>query len=123
MRKAAFRVGADLVLLAHFAFAATAVFGGFGVLAAGWWVWIHAPTVIWSSAINLMSWTCPLTPLEKRLRIAGGGASYQGGFIHHYMGPLVYPRGMPRKLELTAGVSVLLWNAIVYLIVLLARSA
>jgi hypothetical protein len=123
VKHAAFRAGADLVLLSHFIFAATAVFGGFGLLALPWWTWVHAPTVIWSSAINFIGWTCPLTPLEKRLRVAGGCAGYQGGFIHHYFGPLVYPKGMPRKLELTAGVAVLIWNAIVYTIVLLIGPA
>jgi len=119
--KAVYRTGADLVLFSHFLFALTAVLGGFGAIAAIWWMWIQVPTVIWSSAINLVGWTCPLTPLEKRLRVAGGGASYQGGFIHHYLGPLVYPRGMPRTLSLVAGVSVLVGNAIVYGIVFLIR--
>lgn len=30
------------------------------------------------------------------------------------MGSLVYPRGMPRQLELVAGFSILAWNAVVY---------
>lgn len=39
--------------------------------------------------------------------------------MEHYIGPLVYPRGMPRQLELMAGVSILAWNALVYAAVLL----
>ncbi|MCI0438802.1 MAG: DUF2784 domain-containing protein [Chloroflexi bacterium] len=114
MLKKTYKIAADLVLVAHFAFAATSVFGGFGVLFSRGWALIHLPTVIWSSAINLVGWTCPLTPVEKRFREAAGGVSYQGGFIQHYIGQLVYPKAMPRKLELTAGVSVLVWNALVY---------
>ncbi|MBV6422871.1 MAG: hypothetical protein NAOJABEB_00658 [Steroidobacteraceae bacterium] len=114
-----YRVAADLVLLAHFLFAASAVFGGICVAMDWRWAWIHVPVVAWSSAVNLMSWTCPLTPVEQRLRARAGQAGYRGGFIEHYVGRAVYPRGMPRRLELIAGVSVLLGNAVVYAIILL----
>lgn len=108
------RLGAELVLLFHFAFVLLAVFGALGVLMAPGWIWIHLPIVIWSSVVNLAGWTCPLTPLENRLRATSGGEAYEGGFVHHYLGPLVYPQGMPRRMELIAGVSILLWNAVLY---------
>src|SRR5512137_1185141 len=104
------RLAANLVLLAHFGIVVLAVFGGFGLLLSPRWIWIHAPIVVWSSVVNLAGWTCPLTPLENRLRAAAGRSGYEGGFIQHYIGPIVYPQGMPRRLELTAGVSVALWN-------------
>jgi len=109
-----YRLGADLVLLAHFLFAAFAVFGGFLLLHDVRWAWLHLPAVLWSSLVNLMGWTCPLTPLEKKLRAHAGEAGYAGGFIQHYVGRAVYPRGMPRSMELIAGVSVLAGNALVY---------
>jgi hypothetical protein len=84
------------------------------------WTWLHVPAVLWSSAVNLMSGTCPLTPVEKALRTRAGQSGYSGGFVEHYIGRLIYPRGMPRQLELTAGVSVLVWNALAYGIVLVA---
>jgi hypothetical protein len=68
-----------------------------------------------------MGWTCPLTPLEKRLRTRAGQAGYAGGFIHHYVGRAVYPGGMPRRLELVAGYSVLAGNALVYAVLLAMR--
>lgn len=108
------RLAAELVLLFHFVFVVLAVFGGFGVLIDPAWAWVHVPIVAWSSLVNLAGWTCPLTPMENRLRAAAGGDQYEGGFVHHYLGPLVYPQGMPRRLELVAGVSVLLWNGVVY---------
>lgn len=108
------RLAAELVLLLHFAFVMLAVFGALGVLIAPGWVWIHLPVVIWSSVVNLAGWTCPLTPLENRLRAASGGKSYESGFVHHYFGPLVYPMGMPRRMERIAGVSILLWNGLLY---------
>jgi hypothetical protein len=113
-----YRIGADLVLLAHFTFVGFAVLGGFLNLVNHAWVWTHLAVVVWSSVVNLAGWTCPLTPLEKFLRQRAGGAGYEGGFVRHYIGPLVYPRGMPRRLELVAGVSIVAWNGLVYAVAL-----
>jgi len=112
-----YRIGADVVLLSHFLFAAFAVFGGVLALCSPVWPWLHIPTVLWSSVVNLLSWTCPLTPLENTLRIRAGQTGHAGGFVQRYIGPVVYPRGMPRRLELVAGISVLAWNIFVYAIV------
>lgn len=109
-----YRIAADSVLLAHFLFAAFAVFGGIVVAMDVTWAWLHIPTVLWSGLVNLLGWTCPLTPLEKRLRELSGQSGYGGGFIQHYVGRAVYPRGMPRQMELVAGFSVLIGNAVVY---------
>jgi hypothetical protein len=108
------RVGANLVLLGHFLFVLFAVFGGFAILLDRRWAWLHVPVVAWSSIVNLAGWTCPLTPLEKRLRVAARQSGYEGGFVQHHIGPLVYPGGMPRRFELVAGISIVLWNAVVY---------
>ena len=98
----------------HFAFVVLAVFGGFGVLFDSRWAWVHIPIVVWSSVVNLAHWTCPLTPLENRLRAAANEAGYEGGFVQHYIGSVVYPQGMPRRLELVAGVAVAVWNGALY---------
>ena len=115
------RLAADLVLLFHFLFAAFAVFGGFLAIRDLRWALLHVPAVLWSAMVNLMGWTCPLTPIEQRLRARAGQAGYAGGFIQHYVGRAVYPRGMPRRMELIAGASVLIGNAIVYAIVIALR--
>ena len=108
------RVGADLVLVVHFVFAAFAVFGGFLIFLQPAWMWVHVPVVVWSSVVNLMSWTCPLTPLENALRRRAGQAGYEGDFIQHYIGRAVYPGGMPRRLQLVAGISVVVGNVLLY---------
>jgi len=105
---------ADFVLAVHFLFALFAVFGGFLVLLDWRVMFAHIPAVVWSSVVNLANWTCPLTPLEKRLRRQAGQAAYEGGWTQHYLEPVVRPLGMPRRLELIAGVSVVVWNVIVY---------
>ena len=104
-------------MLAHFVFVAFAVFGGVLVYFDRTWAWLHVPAVLWSLIVNLVSWTCPLTPLEKSLRAQAGQAEYSGGFVQHYVGRMVYPLGMPRQMELIAGVSILVWNALVYALV------
>ena len=114
-----YRIGADLVLLAHFCFVLFAVFGAALVYFSPLWPWVHIPAVLWSSVVNLMSWTCPLTPWENALRTRAGQSGYSGGFVQHYIGRLVYPRGMPRQMELTAAGSVVAWNALAYAVLAL----
>lgn len=110
-------VAADFVLAIHFLFAAFAVFGGFLALLDWRVVFIHLPTVAWSSIVNLANWTCPLTPLEKTLRARADQPAFGGTWIQHYIEPMVRPLGMPRRMELVAGISILVWNAIVYAVV------
>lgn len=105
---------ADGTLVAHLAFVLFAVAGGLFLLLRPGLIWVHLPVVVWSSLVNLLSWTCPLTPIENHFRRLAGSRAYGEGFIVHYIGPMVYPRGMPRQLELVAGISILAWNALVY---------
>ncbi len=113
---------ADVVLFSHFIFVLFAISGGLFLFYRRWLLWLHLPVVLWSSVVNLAGWTCPLTPLENSFRAAAGLAGYTGGFIEHYISPLVYPGGMTRKFELVAGVSVLVWNGLVYSFVMLRRN-
>lgn len=108
---------ADFVLAIHFLFALFAVFGGFLVLVDFRVIVLHLPSVLWSSYVNLADRTCPLTPLERDLRSQAGQQAFEGGWIRHYLEPLVRPLGMPRRMELVAGISILLWNVVVYAVV------
>jgi hypothetical protein len=116
------RIAPELVLALHFAFVLFAVLGGLLALVDLRWALLHVPAVVWSAVVNLAGWTCPLTPLEQILRRRASIAGYEGGFVAHYIAPLVYPAGMPRRLELTAGVSITVWNALVYGVVALVRA-
>jgi hypothetical protein len=108
------RTLADLVLAFHFAFIVFAVLGGFLVLWKSRIAWLHVPAVLWSAFVNLFNQVCPLTLLENRFRYLAGQAGYEGGFIQHYLTPLVYPDVMPERWGLVAGYSVLVWNALLY---------
>ena len=113
------KILADAVLLFHFAFVLFAVFGGVAVFFKQRVAWFHIPAVLWSSIVNLCSWICPLTPLENYFRSLAGHAGYEGGFVQHYIESLVYPGGMPRNFELIAGISIIIWNVLVYAFILL----
>jgi hypothetical protein len=115
------RTLADLVLAFHFAFIVFAVLGGFLVLWKSWLAWLHVPSVVWSAFVNLFSQVCPLTPLENKFRYLAGQAGYEGGFIEHYIAPLVYPGVMPKRWGLIAGFSVLIWNFLVYALMVTLR--
>lgn len=108
------RVAADLVVVLHGLFILFAVFGGLLGFWRRWLVWLHLPAVAWAALVVIMGWTCPLTPLELQLRQLAGGAGYQGGFIEHYLMPLIYPPGLTRSTQVLLGLSVLGINLFVY---------
>jgi len=109
------------VALTHFAFVLFVVGGGLLVLRWRRVAWIHLPCVLWGAVIELAGWICPLTPLENRLRYAAGGAGYAGGFVEHYLMPVLYPTQLTRPIQVALGVSVLVLNCAVYSWVLWRR--
>lgn len=109
-----YRVTADLLASAHFAFVAFVVLGGLLVLRWPRLAWLHLPAVAWGACIELMGWICPLTPLENRLRLEAGMAGYKGGFIEHYLLPVLYPAELSRSVQIVLGLTVLLINAVLY---------
>ncbi len=76
--------------------------------------WVHVPAAVWAAFIEFAGWICPLTPLEKWLRVRGGGAGYRGGFVDHYILPILYPEGLTRATQITLGALVLLLNVAIY---------
>jgi hypothetical protein len=111
----------DLVLAFHFAFIVFAVLGGLLVLWKSWIAWLHIPSVLWAGYVNLFGQGCPLTLLENRFRYLAGQAGYQGGFIQHYLTSLVYPGAMPERWGLISGSLVLIWNVLIYSLVVTLR--
>lgn len=108
------RALADAVLVAHLAFILFVVLGGLLVLRWPRLAWLHLPVVLWGAAIEFFGWICPLTPLEKWLRVAGGESGYPGGFIAHYLLPLIYPARLTRNVQLVLGSLVMAVNLVVY---------
>ena len=118
----AYRILADLVLVAHLLFIAFVVLGGFLTIKWPRVAWAHVPAALWGAAIEFAGWICPLTPLENGLRRLGGEAGYAGGFIERYLIPLVYPSELTREMQIALGCLVILLNVVAYGIVLRRRS-
>ena len=78
------------------------------------WAWAHVPAFIWGALIEFNNWVCPLTPLEQRLRVAAGESGYSGGFVEHYILPLLYPESLTPGIQMMLGLFVLGTNALVY---------
>lgn len=114
-----YRIAADAVLLLHLAFILFVVTGGSLVLKWPRLAWLHLPAVAWGVTVECLHLLCPLTPLENRLRRAAGQEGYSGGFIEHYLQPLIYPAGLTPGIQLWLGAFVLLINLVPY--ALLAR--
>jgi Protein of Unknown function (DUF2784) len=109
-----YRVLADLVLVIHLAFVLFVVLGGLLVLRWPRLAWLHIPAAVWGVLIEYTGWICPLTPLENSFRMKGGEAGYSGGFIQHYIQPLLYPAGLTRSTQLVLGSAVLILNLAAY---------
>ena len=110
----ALQLAADLVVLLHLLFIVFAVFGGFVALRWPGVAALHLPAVLWAGLVELLGWTCPLTPLESRLRAGGGSAGYDASFVEHYVLPIVYPAALTRDTQVVLGIGVVLVNVAVY---------
>jgi hypothetical protein len=112
-----YRVLADLVVVLHLGFVLFVVLGG--LLALRWprAAWIHLPAAIWGAGIEFVQGICPLTPLENHFRSLGGEAGYTGGFVEHYLLPVLYPAGLSQNVQWGLGIFVVLLNVAVYTLV------
>ena len=106
---------AEAVVLLHLGFVLFVIFGG--LLAFRWRraPWFHLPAAVWGALIEFAGWICPLTPLENWLRRLGGQSGYQGGFVEHYVLPVLYPHGLTRNVQVLLGALVVLFNLAIYL--------
>jgi hypothetical protein len=107
----------NLVFFTHVAFILFVVLGGLLVLRWRWMVWFHLPAAIWGILIEFTGWACPLTALEIQWLQEAGGAGYSGGFIEHYLIPLVYPAGLTDTDQVLLGFGVVAMNGLVYTLV------
>jgi hypothetical protein len=108
------RVLADLVLVAHLGFILFAVAGGLLALRWRWAPLVHGPAALWAVFVEVSGGVCPLTPLENALRRAAGSSDYAGGFVEHYLVPLIYPGDLSHPIQIGLAGVVVLVNALVY---------
>lgn len=108
---------ADLVLAIHAAFVLFVAVGGLLALRWGRVAAVHLPCALWGAWVSMAGRVCPLTPLENHLRRRAGQAGYPGGFLEHYVVPVLYPAGLTREIQVGLGVAVVVLNVAVYWVV------
>ena len=108
-----YSVLADLVVLAHLAFVVFVALGGLMVIRWPRVAWIHLPALAWGVVVEICRLTCPLTPLENRLRRVGGERGYAGDFIEHIARRVLYAEITP-EVQIGLGLVLLSTNVVVY---------
>jgi len=105
---------ADALVVFHISFVGFVLFGAAIVLRWRRAMWLHLPAVAWGIFVELSHHICPLTPLENRLRSLGGTATYQGGFVNHYIMPVLYPRGLTHGMQVALAIVIVVLNGTAY---------
>ncbi len=96
---------ADAVLILHFAIVVFVVKGLVLIVVGNLrhWAWVntwwfrlaHLATIAVVVAQSWLGMVCPLTTLEMWLRAQAGAASYQGSFIAHWFGRILFYQAPP----------------------------
>ena len=105
---------ADMVLVLHGAFI---VWAALGALAVWRWprlLWWHLPALAWAVWIEASAGLCPLTPLEMALRHRAGQGVYEGSFIDHHLGALIYPQGLTPAAQWHIALGLAAFNLLLY---------
>ena len=108
------RALADVLVALHALFVVFAVAGGALVIWRPRIALAHLPAAVWAAWVELSSSPCPLTPLENQWRRTAGDAGYEGGFVEHYVVPVLYPDGLTPRIQLGFGIGVIAINALLY---------
>lgn len=108
------RLAADFIVIVHLAFIVFVLLGGLLALRWRFAALLHLPAAFWGALIEFTGGICPLTPLEQRLRQAAGETGYGGGFVEHYVIPVIYPHWLTRPTQLALGLFVIAVNLAVY---------
>src|SRR6266704_801758 len=118
MTSSAVSAAADVVVIVHAAFVVFVVAGGFLVLRWRRVAWLHVPAATWGVLIELTGWICPLTPLENALRARAGETQYGGGFIEHYLLPMLYPPRLTIRVQWALAAFAFAINVVAYTLVI-----
>ena len=114
---------ADALVVVHFAFIVFVVSGALTTYRWPKMAWAHIPCALWGAWIEMTGGICPLTPIEVHFRRMGGSEGYAGGFIEHYLVPIIYPSGLTRAHQLLLGGLVVAINLGAYGLLLWRHSA
>jgi len=118
MRRMIYSALASTIALLHLLFIVFVLLGGLLLLKWPKLMWVHLPAAVWGVLIEFFSWYCPLTRWENYCLREAGRAGYSGGFVAHYILPVIYPAGLTRTHEVVIGALVLAVNLAIYVKVL-----
>ncbi len=117
-----YRIFADLVVTAHFAYIAFVLFGLVLTL-AGWmlkwqWVrnrWFRGIHVLMILVVVAEAWAgvvCPLTTLEHWLRTMAGQQTYRGSFVANWLHDMIFFDASPQFFTIAYSLfgSLVLWT-------------
>jgi hypothetical protein len=110
------RLCADAIVVLHAAFVAYACLGGLLAWRHPGYALIHLPALAWSAWVEFTGTICPLTPLENQFRRRAGESDYAGGFVEHYVVPILYPAGLTHDTQVTLGAILVALNVAIYAI-------
>jgi len=110
-----YSLAADLLVLVHLLFICFVIAGGFLLIRWRWLIFLHLPAVLWAALLEFRGLICPLTPLEQSLRYLGNQEGYSGGFIQHYLLPVIYPPQLQETIQIILGLLVVITNVSIYL--------
>ena len=113
-----YEIAADLILIIHFTFVLFVVFGALLIFVSIKIIFIHIPAVIWGSYIELTNSICPLTYLENWFLHKANLTTYSEGFIQNYLVPIVYPMNLTKDLQIYLGITLIILNIIVYVLII-----
>ena len=83
--------------------------------------WAHLPALAWGVWIEATAGICPLTPLEMLLRQRAGQRGYEGSFIDHHLGALIYPQGLTPAAQGRLALGLAAFNLLLYGLILWRR--
>ena len=112
------RLLADGLVALHFAFIVFVLFGGLLALHRRAWAALHLPAVAWAAFVELTARHLSAHPAGKRAARQAGDAGYDGGFIEHYLIPVIYPAGLTPRIQWLLGAFVVALNVAIYVWVL-----
>lgn len=116
-----YRLLADMVFVLHLAFIIFVIGGGFLTWRWSWMAIPHLTAVVWGLAMEFIpAIPCPLTPLEQVFLHRAGDQGYSGGFVDHYIVPLIYPEATS-QFHYEAGVFLFILNLVLYGIIIHRR--
>ena len=109
---------ANALVVFHFCFVMFVVFGGLLVIWRKRVAIVHIPAIAWVITLESFHLMCPLTSLEDKWREMGGGDRYNGGFIDHYIMPILYPGNeiLTRDFQITLAIVLIVLLIISYTI-------